>query len=425
MLKRIVLVAGIAVALGACNADRTVSSNRHLQPIPAQTVALMERKGMSPSDPIMMRIFKKEAELEIWKEGPDGRYALLETYPICRWSGQLGPKKREGDRQAPEGFYTVTPDLMNPNSAYYLSFNLGYPNRFDREHGRTGQHLMVHGSCTSAGCFAMTDESVAEIYAIAREAFAGGQRGFQVQSFPFRMTPENLAQKRYDENIAFWRNLKEGHDHFKVTQRPPRVEVCNREYSFNTQGCRPTDNRIAQEVAERQRRDEARIAQLIENGKPAVRLVYQDGGSHPSFTNRAVAFASASDPSQLSSRARRLGDVSRPDAIAAGPQRIRVGSNGQPIEAARTPAVASAQSGSQDNVGAVARSAAPAAAGEARPLHQRLFGNLFSRGSFSGEERAPQEPATETRSQSQRGATLMPGAQPLAPRGEAHYTAFR
>jgi len=425
MLKRIVLVAGIAIALGACNADRTVSSNRHLQPIPAQTVALMERKGMSPSDPIMMRIFKKEAELEIWKQGADGRYALLDTYPICRWSGQLGPKKREGDRQAPEGFYTVTPDLMNPNSAYYLSFNLGYPNRFDREHGRTGQHLMVHGSCTSAGCFAMTDESVAEIYAIAREAFAGGQRGFQVQSFPFRMTPENLAQKRYDENIAFWRNLKEGHDHFEVTQRPPRVEVCDRSYSFNTEGCTPTDNRIAQAVAERQRRDEVRIAQLIERGKPAVRLVYQDGGSHPSFTNHAVAFASATSASQLSSRARRLGEVSRPDAIAAGPQTIRVGSNGRPLETAQPRAVAAApaQPTQEPGVSNVARS--EPAAGAERPLHQRLFGNLFSRGLFSGESGDQQAPAAETPLPPQRGAGLMPGAQPLTPRGDAHYTSFR
>jgi murein L,D-transpeptidase YafK len=425
MLKRIVLVAGLAFALGACNADRTVSSNRHLQPIPAQTVALMERKGMSPSDPIMMRVFKKEAELEIWKQGSDGRYALLDTYPICRWSGQLGPKKREGDRQAPEGFYTVTPDLMNPNSAYYLSFNLGYPNQFDREHGRTGRHLMVHGSCTSAGCFAMTDESVAEIYAIAREAFAGGQRGFQVQSFPFRMTPENLAAKRYDENIAFWRNLKEGHDHFEVTQRPPRVEVCNREYSFNTQGCTPVDNRIAQAVAERQRRDEARIAQLIERGKPAVRLVYQDGGSHPSFTNHAVAFASATDASQLSSRARRLGEVSRPDAIAAGPQVIRVASNGQPLEAAQPRAVAAAPARptQEPGVSNVARS--EPAAGEERPLHQRLFGNLFSRGLFSGEAGDQQAPTAETPLPPQRGAGLMPGAQPLTPRGDAHYTSFR
>ena len=433
MLKRLMLVAGITIALGACNADRTVSSNRHLQPIPPETVALMQRNGVAPEDPIMMRIFKKEAELEIWKEGPDGRYAHLKTYPICRWSGQLGPKHREGDRQAPEGFYTVTPDLMNPNSAYYLSFNLGYPNRFDREHGRTGKHLMVHGSCTSAGCFAMTDETVAEIYAIAREAFAGGQRGFQVQSLPFRMTPENLAQKRYDENIAFWRNLKEGHDHFKVTQRPPQVEVCNGRYSFNTQGCAPTDERVTQAVAERRSRDETRIAQLIERGTQAVRLVYQDGGSHPSFQNQAVAFASATDASQLSRRAQRLGQVSRPDAIASGPRTIPVGSDGQPLEssAATTfaqrqtpapgaPSAAGTAEAGDGGVTSVAREDAP----PTRPLHQRLFGNLFSRDRLSGDE--PTQPdATEPPTPPQRGAQMLNGAQPLTPHGDARYTSFR
>ena len=434
MLKRLTLVASVAIALGACNAERTVSSNRHLQPIPPETVALMQRNGVSPGDPIMMRIFKKEAELEIWKEGSDGRYALLKTYPICRWSGQLGPKKREGDRQAPEGFYTVTPDLMNPNSAYYLSFNLGYPNRFDREHGRTGQHLMVHGSCTSAGCFAMTDETVAEIYAIAREAFAGGQRGFQVQSFPFRMTPENLAQKRYDEHIAFWRNLKEGHDHFKVTQRPPQVEVCNGQYSFNTQGCAPTDERVTLAVAERQSRDEARIAQLIERGKPAIRTVFQDGWSHPSFQNQAVAFASATDPSRLSSRARRLGEVSRPDAIAAGPQIIRVGSNGQPLQSMGATAFAQRQTPApvtpaspriaETADGGVISVARDEAAQPGRPLHQRLFGNLFSRDRLSGEAQA--EPgAAPVPQPPQRGARLLNGAAPLTPHGDATYTAFR
>ncbi len=443
MFKRLMIVAGLTVALGACNGDRTVSSNRHLQPIPAETVALMQRNGVSASDPIMMRIFKKEAELEIWKEDSDGRYVHLKTYPICRWSGQLGPKEREGDRQAPEGFYTVTPDLMNPNSNYYLSFNLGYPNRFDREHGRTGKHLMVHGSCTSAGCFAMTDDTVAEIYAIAREAFAGGQRGFQVQSLPFRMTPENLAMKRYDENIAFWRNLKEGHDHFKVTQRPPEVEVCDGRYSFNTQGCAPTDNRVAQEVAQRQSRDEARIAQLIERGTPAVKLVYQDGGSHPSFEDRAVAFASATDPSQLSRRARSLGYVSRPDAIAAGPQTIRVDSNGQPLESvvAQAPTSSASISSASMSSDAAPAASAPSEAAEGgvtrvarddgaqdRPLHQRLFGNLFSGNLFSGGSRSeePVEPgAAETPQPPQRGARVINGAQPLTPRGDAAYTAFR
>ena len=124
-----------------------------------------------------------------------GRYALLKTYPICRWSGELGPKIKEGDRQAPEGFYTITPALMNPNSQFYLSFNMGYPERLStRRMDRTGAHLMVHGDCSSRGCYAMTDEQIGEIYALARESFFGGQRSFQVQAYPFRMTATNFAQ---------------------------------------------------------------------------------------------------------------------------------------------------------------------------------------------------------------------------------------
>jgi len=198
-MKRIALAAGLVLALAACQGD--TRSTRHLVPIPQATMALMDSKGLSKNDPILVRAFKKESEMEVWKRGSNGKYALLKTYPICRWSGQLGPKVQTGDRQAPEGFYTITPGQMNPNSNYYLSFDTGFPNAYDQQLGRTGSLLMVHGSCSSAGCFAMTDESIAEIYAIAREAFAGGQRGFQFQSYPFRMTAENLAQPRPEHRL--------------------------------------------------------------------------------------------------------------------------------------------------------------------------------------------------------------------------------
>ena len=122
---------------------------------------------------------------------------------------------------------------MNPNSNFYLSFDTGYPNAYDRAHGYRGSFLMVHGACSSRGCFSMTDEQIAEIYAVGREAFAGGQRSFQFQSFPFRMTAENMAKHRNDPNIAFWRMLKEGSDHFEVTRREPKVAVCGRRYVFN------------------------------------------------------------------------------------------------------------------------------------------------------------------------------------------------
>ncbi len=194
---------------------------------------------------------------------------------MCRWSGQLGPKVREGDRQVPEGFYSITPARMNPNSAYYLSFDVGYPNTYDRALGRTGGSIMVHGICSSAGCFSMTDEQIAEIYAIAREGFAGGQRAIQMQSYPFRMTAENLAKYRLDPNISFWNQLKEGADNFEVTKKDVEVGVCEKRYIFNavpadasrfdaTGRCPPLqrNEETQSEVMARQKRDEAKIAEL-------------------------------------------------------------------------------------------------------------------------------------------------------------------
>jgi murein L,D-transpeptidase YafK len=291
-LRRLALMGAAAVALSSCVAME--GDDRHLQPLPAALVSQMSAKGMSQADPILVRIYKKESELEVWKRDRSGHYALLKTYPMCRWSGQLGPKKREGDRQAPEGFYTVTAELMNPKSQYYLSFNLGYPNALEKAQGYTGSALMVHGACTSAGCYAMTDEGVSEIYGLAREAFAGGQRSFQVQAFPFRMTPENLARHRGNPNIAFWRNLKEGSDHFEATRQPPRLATCGGRYVFNPAGdasafvpgapcpAYEIDPEVAPLVAARSARDEAHIAELS-GSLPAMSYALMDGGMHASF----------------------------------------------------------------------------------------------------------------------------------------------
>lgn len=205
----------------------------YLAPIPAEVMAQIEAIGSTPMAPIYVRIFKEESVFEVWKRRTDGQYALLDTYEICAWSGELGPKRAEGDRQAPEGFYTVTPGQLNPNSSYHLSFNLGYPNAFDSSLNRTGSNLMVHGACSSAGCYSMTDETVEVIYALVRESFRGGQRAFEVHAFPFRMTPENMARYRDNQNFAFWQMLKEGYDHFEVTREVPDVEVCNFEYVFD------------------------------------------------------------------------------------------------------------------------------------------------------------------------------------------------
>jgi murein L,D-transpeptidase YafK len=197
-LFALALTASAAALLAGCDDDYKLSGGpgRSLTPIPGDTIALMQTKDTTPAAPVLIRAYKKEAELEIWKMKSDGRYTLLKTFPMCRWSGQLGPKVREGDMQVPEGFYTIAPGQMNPNSHYYLSFNVGYPNAFDRAWGRNGGNVMVHGVCSSAGCFSMTDAQVAEIYAIAREAFNGGQREIQMQSYPFHMTAPSSGSIR-------------------------------------------------------------------------------------------------------------------------------------------------------------------------------------------------------------------------------------
>ena len=229
---------GLMCAAGALLAGCDKSSylegpNRSEHPISSAALAEMAKIDTTPSSPVLIRAYKKEAELEIWKMKSDGQYALLKTYPICRWSGQLGPKKREGDLQVPEGFYTIAPGQMNPNSHYYLAFNVGYPNAYDRALGRTGGSVMVHGVCSSAGCFSMTDDQIDDIYAIAREAFRGGQSEIQMQSYPFHMTAENIAKYRLDPNIDFWKEIKVGADHFEVAKTETSVLVCGQHYEFD------------------------------------------------------------------------------------------------------------------------------------------------------------------------------------------------
>jgi murein L,D-transpeptidase YafK len=287
-----------AVALAACDPEAVapVTSVRSLQPLSPQLVADIEQKRMTKESPVLIRIFKEESELEVWKVDESGRFALLKTYPICRWSGELGPKVKEGDRQTPEGFYTITPGLMNPNSNYYLAINMGFPNAYDRVNGRNGDFLMIHGDCSSRGCYAMTDEQIAEIYALARESFFGGQRAFQIQAFPFRMTPLNMAKHRDSPHMAFWRMLKEGYDHFEVTRLEPKVDVCERHYVFDadgpsgrfTAGGKCPVYRVKEEIAsaakEKSQNDEREFAELVSRGTGTVPVrMGTDGGMHPVF----------------------------------------------------------------------------------------------------------------------------------------------
>ncbi|HME86594.1 MAG TPA: hypothetical protein VKG91_19125, partial [Roseiarcus sp.] len=234
----------------------------------------------------------------------------------------------EGDMQVPEGFYAIAPGQMNPNSHYYLAFNVGYPNAYDRAYGRSGGSVMVHGVCSSAGCFSMTDKQVDDIYAIARDALRGGQREIQLQSYPFRMTPENMAKYRLDPNLAFWKELKNGSDHFEITKTEPSVVVCGKHYVFGASASGEVsasapcpalekDDQVEALVAEKEAKDDAKVAELAAKGVKPVRTIYADGGQNPVFAGYK--------------------DTSDPEALVGGPQEVALE---EPAKAApTTPAV--------------------------------------------------------------------------------------
>lgn len=196
---------------------------------PALETALAA-KGLELGSPVYLRITKEPAELTAYVADADGKFQAFRSWPVCSVSGTLGPKLREGDGQAPEGFYRVKPAQMNPSSSYHLSFNLGYPNAFDRANGRTGSYLMVHGSCVSIGCFAMTDPVIEDIWTLMQAAFENGQAGVDVHIFPFPMTEANLRARSADPNTEFWQSLAPAWRQFEETARVPRVKVSGKAY---------------------------------------------------------------------------------------------------------------------------------------------------------------------------------------------------
>lgn len=227
------LAAGLSLEAARLNDATAAPAGRAQQAAARVRPALerdLQRQGLAFGAPAFVRIFKREAELELWLAAADGRYALFRTYPICRYSGELGPKRRQGDNQAPEGFYRVGLGQLNPASRYHLSFNLGYPNAYERAHGYTGDFLMVHGNCVSIGCYAMGDAAIEQIYTLVEAALRAGQSAIEVQAFPFRLDAAALAAERGSPWFDFWSELKPGYDAFERVRRPPRVSVRDRRY---------------------------------------------------------------------------------------------------------------------------------------------------------------------------------------------------
>ena len=243
-----VVVASLAPATAAVAPPETKPQLVEPTPAPVPPPTIVEKAPpadvpFAKGQEVFVRIFKKEGELELWMRKGE-RLALYKTYPVCKWSGHLGPKMREGDYQSPEGFYSVSAKQLHPKSKYYRAFNVGFPNALDKQLGYTGGALMVHGDCQSVGCFAMTDRGIDEIYNFVAAAIGAGQKEVPVHIFPFRMTETQIAretgagllafassgQERY---APFWRNLKEGYDLFEKTGEPPQAYACNGRYAFN------------------------------------------------------------------------------------------------------------------------------------------------------------------------------------------------
>ncbi|MBX2857862.1 MAG: murein L,D-transpeptidase [Cellvibrionaceae bacterium] len=218
----------------AADIPTSARAERSIAAIEPQLKRELSEKGLKYGAPIFIRIFKDPGVLEIWVESHDGTFVNFKSYDICAFSGKLGPKIRQGDNQSPEGFYFVNSGRLNPWSRFHLSFNLGYPNTYDRYHRRTGSALMVHGNCVSIGCYAMTDSYINEIYALGVAALKSGQPFFRVHSFPFKLESQILSKYKSNQWYSFWLNLKEGYDYFNKNKRPPNVEVSGGKYIFGT-----------------------------------------------------------------------------------------------------------------------------------------------------------------------------------------------
>lgn len=205
-----------------------------VEPKPVERPPLLMKlddKGLQLGAPVFIRIFKEESELELWMQPqPNQPYQHFSTYLICNYSGDLGPKRREGDFQSPEGFYTVNSKQLKADSRYHRAFNLGFPNVYDRAHGYTGSYLMVHGACVSVGCYAMRDEPIEEIYQLVEAALKNGQPFFSVHAMPFRMTDARLAQEKGNRWHPFWLQLQQGYQLFERFKIPPNIQVEHQKY---------------------------------------------------------------------------------------------------------------------------------------------------------------------------------------------------
>lgn len=258
----IVLQNGAAAATASRSAVAPAATTEPVLSNHLPLKAALAQAGLTLGSPIYLRVFKsngkegifstlasvprggtevwipnlKRAWVELWMQGQDRHYQLFKHYPVCTYTGDLGPKRTEADKQTPEGFYAIESRGMNPHSAYYRSMDIGYPNAYDRMQGATGSHIKIHGMCISGGCFTMGEphsedhRQIEELYTVVRAAHANGQAQVPVHIFPFPMTADNMALYAHAPWIRFWSQLKPAYDLFARDRVPPEVQVINGEY---------------------------------------------------------------------------------------------------------------------------------------------------------------------------------------------------
>lgn len=190
-----------------------------------------DAKAQFPNPEIFIRIFKLEESVELWaKAASADTFIQLKSYKICATCGDLGPKRKQGDLQIPEGFYHISG--FNPFSIFYLSLRINYPNTSDRILGNRnslGGDIFIHGDCVTLGCIPLTDDKIKEVYLSCVLTKAAGNK-IPVHIFPFRFDDQykyvlNTSKSRYKKHVKFWENLKTGFDYFEKNHQLPKVDV--------------------------------------------------------------------------------------------------------------------------------------------------------------------------------------------------------
>ena len=216
--------AAAAAATAAADADVRQRFTRTFKTaqLPGDLAAIGARLGA----PMLLRVFKQEREVEVWVQPEDQQtFVLFRIFPICFYSGKLGPKVKEGDMQSPEGFYFVGPAQMRAKSQYHRAIDFAFPNDYDAAQGYTGTELLIHGNCVSSGCYAMTDPFVEQLYELGSATAATAAQGFWIHAFPFHMTAEALAGQQDSPWLGFWQQLKAGYDAFETSRIPSHIRV--------------------------------------------------------------------------------------------------------------------------------------------------------------------------------------------------------